>query len=85
MPPNRDALFSYAHKDGDAARPLEKALSAAGLRVWFEAVVEYDFKSITRAIEDGLANSKGLIAYYCWAYVASRACQWALTTALLAG
>jgi hypothetical protein len=65
-------------------RPIVEALSAEGLRVWFDAVIDYDFESITRAIQDGLAHSKAFIAYYSHAYAPRRACQWELTAAFLA-
>src|SRR5262245_14612690 len=80
-----DVFISYAHRDSDAVRPIADALVAAGLRLWFDAVVDNDFKSITNAIQQGLANSKALVAYYSRTYITRRPCQWELTAAFLAG
>ena len=56
----------------------------SGLRVWFDAKEINDFASITRAVTDGLAKSKALLAYYSKTYPLRRACQWELTAAFLA-
>ena len=55
-----------------------------GLRVWFDATEIDDFASITRAVTEGLAKSKALLAYYSKTYPLRRACQWELTAAFLA-
>ena len=82
--PSFDVFVSYAHADADAVRPIADALAAAGLRLWFDAVIDNEFTSISRAIDEGLAHSKALIAYYSRTYLTRRACQWELTAAFLA-
>jgi uncharacterized protein (DUF2267 family) len=52
--------------------------------VWFDAAEIDDFASITRAVTEGLAKSKALLAYYSKTYPLRRACQWELTAAFLA-
>jgi len=52
--------------------------------VWFDAAEINDFTSITRAVTEGLAQSKVLLAYYSKTYPLRRACQWELTAAFLA-
>ncbi len=79
-----DVFVSHAWADGDRPREIAEALNAAGLRVWFDAREIADFASITRAVEQGLAKSKALLAYYSKAYPIRRACQWELTGAFLA-
>ncbi len=75
---------TWAEGDIDRARELAGALRAVGLRVWFDETEVADFASITRAVEDGLARSKALLAWYSKAYPTRRACQWELTAAFLA-
>ena len=77
-------FFSYAHVDAAAVRPIVDALRAAGLEVWLDEDDVDDFASITRAITDGLARCKVLVAYYSVTYPTRRACQWELTAAYLA-
>jgi hypothetical protein len=79
-----DIFLSHAWVDGDRPRWIAEALRAAGLRVWFDETAIEDFESITRAIKEGLANSRALLAYYSRMYPQRRACQWELTTAFLA-
>lgn len=79
-----DIFLSHAWKDGERPQQIADALTAAGLRVWFDATEIDDFASITRAVTDGLAKSKALLAYYSTTYPLRRACQWELTAAFLA-
>ncbi len=79
-----DVFLSHAWADGDRPQQIAEALTQAGLRVWFDAAEIADFSSITRAVTEGLANSKALLAYYSATYPLRRACQWELTAAFLA-
>jgi hypothetical protein len=79
-----DVFLSHAWADGDRPQQIANALTAAGLRVWFDATEINDFASITRAVTEGLAKSKALLAYYSATYPLRRACQWELTAAFLA-
>ncbi len=79
-----DVFLSHAWADGDRPRQIKEALESAGLRVWFDAEEINDFASITRAVTEGLAQSKALVAYYSKTYPLRRACQWELTAAFLA-
>jgi hypothetical protein len=79
-----DVFLSHAWADGERPREVADALRAAGLRVWFDAAEIADFASITRAVQQGLAKSKTLLAYYSKVYPTRRACQWELTAAFLA-
>lgn len=80
-----DVFLSHAWADGDRPRQIADALTDAGLKVWFDATEIRDFASITRAVTEGLAKSKALLAYYSTTYPLRRACQWELTAAFLAG
>src|SRR5271165_4338242 len=79
-----DVFLSHAWADGERPRQIADALTRAGLRVWFDAAEINDFASITRAVTEGLARSKALLAYYSKTYPLRRACQWELTAAFLA-
>ena len=79
-----DVFLSHAWADGERPQQLADALTKAGLRVWFDAAEINDFASITRAVTEGLAKSKALLAYYSKTYPLRRACQWELTAAFLA-
>lgn len=84
MAADYDIFVSHAWADGDRPRQIAAALTAAGVRVWFDAREINDFASITRAVTHGLAKSKALLAYYSKTYPLRRACQWELTAAFLA-
>ena len=56
---------------------------ARGLKVWQDRSEVEDFQSITRAVREGLARSRVLVAFYSRTYPMRRACQWELTAALL--
>jgi len=79
-----DVFLSHAWADGARPQEIKAALEAAGLRVWYDADEINDFASITRAVTEGLAQSKALLAYYSRTYPLRRACQWELTAAFLA-
>jgi tetratricopeptide (TPR) repeat protein len=79
-----DVFVSYRHADAADVRPLAHALKAAGLTVWFDESGIEDFGSIQHAIEDGLSQSKTLLAWYSRRYPESLACQWELTHAFTA-
>ena len=79
-----DVFVSHAHKDGARPREIAGALRLAGLRVWFDETDIENFEGITPAVENGLANSKVLLAFYSETYPTRRACQWELTAAYLA-
>ncbi len=79
-----DVFLSHAWADGERPQQIADALTKAGLRVWFDAAEINDFASITRAVTEGLAKSKTLLAYYSKTYPLRRACQWELTAAFLA-
>ena len=79
-----DVFLSHAWADGERPQQIADALTHAGLRVWFDAAEINDFAGITRAVAEGLAQSKALLAYYSKTYPLRRACQWELTAAFLA-
>src|SRR5690349_7183944 len=84
MLPEYDVFVSHAWVDGDRPRQIADALTAVGLKVWFDETEIKDFEGITRAIQQGLATAKVLLAFYSKAYPTRRACQWELTAAFLA-
>lgn len=79
-----DVFISYPHADADAVRPVTTALRASGVSVWFDESAIADGQSITRAVIDGLNQSRLLVTWYSRHYALSRPCQWELTTAWLA-
>jgi predicted component of type VI protein secretion system len=79
-----DVFVSYAHADRDPVVELRDALVAQDLTVWIDDREIDTFASITRAIEQGLARSRVLLAFYSHEYPQRRACQWDLTAAFLA-
>jgi tetratricopeptide (TPR) repeat protein len=80
-----DVFLSYNHKDGPVAERIVAALRAAGLTVFFDRDEVEDFQSITAHLRDGLAHSSALLALYSATYPSRRACQFELTSALIAG
>lgn len=79
-----DVFMSYAHADAARVKSLVAALRARGLNVWLDETHVETFESITRRIQDGLGQSKALLAFYSQIYPTRRACQWELTAAFLA-
>ena len=58
-----DVFVSHAWADGGRPREIVDTLAAEGLTVWFDASEIADFASITRAVQQGLAKSKTLLAF----------------------
>jgi tetratricopeptide (TPR) repeat protein len=85
MPATHDLFLSYCWADKASVAPLVAALEARGLRVWQDAKEVSDFASIQHAVTTGLAHARALLAWYSARYNESRACQWELTSAYLAG
>lgn len=79
-----DVFLSYMHADKSAVTSLRDALVARNLRVWLDEDRIEPFASISHSVEQGLARSAALVAYYSRNYPTSRACQWELTAAFLA-
>src|SRR5450631_390211 len=79
-----DIFLSHAWADGERPQRIAEALTNAGMWVWLDAAEINDFAGITRAVTEGLARSKALVAYYSKTYPLRRACQWELTAAFLA-
>ncbi|WP_233521333.1 tetratricopeptide repeat protein [Streptomyces triticagri] len=80
-----DVFVSYSRADVQQAGVLAAALREQGLRVFVDETSVEDFASITTTITGALARSKSLLAFYSARYPHSRACQWELTYAYLAG
>ncbi|UEM24876.1 tetratricopeptide repeat protein (plasmid) [Skermanella mucosa] len=79
-----DIFFSYAFADRDAALPVIQALRARKLRVFsFETEIQ-EGESIQRRIVEDLGRARMMVAWYSATYPTSRACQWELTSALIA-
>ncbi len=79
-----DLFISSRRKDAQNVDALEKALEAEELKVWLDRNDIEDAASIQRRIDEGLAFSRALLAWYSVDYPKSRACQWELTAALIA-
>ena len=78
-------FLSYPHADRPAARALRAALEAAGLRVFIDERDIRDAASISETITRTISQCKLLVAWYSFSYGRSRACQWEMTAAWLAG
>jgi hypothetical protein len=79
-----DVFVSYSHADRERVVALRDALTRQGLEVWLDEPQIETFASIAGSIENGLACSKALVAYYSHVYPTRRPCQWELTAAFLA-
>ncbi len=80
-----DVFLSYARADRERVIVLRDALTKdQGLEVWLDETGVETFESIRAAIENGLAFSRALVAFYSQKYPARPACQWELTAAFLA-
>jgi tetratricopeptide (TPR) repeat protein len=80
-----DVFLSYRHADAAEVGPFVEALRAAGLQVWFDASAIETFEGIQGSIEQGLGQSRALVAWYSQSYPQSLACQWELTWAFVHG
>jgi len=78
-----DVFVSHWSEDKEQVHPLVEALTAVGLSVWIDDSAIETHKSITRAVREGVARSKLLLAYYSETYPRRRACQWELTAAFI--
>ena len=78
-----DVFISYAHSDTEPVQAIAAALRERGLQIWIDEQEIEDFASITRSIQEGLAQSKTLLVYYSQSYPTRRPCQWELTAALI--
>jgi hypothetical protein len=76
MDPLYDVFISYAHKDKEPVCALVAALQSEGLRVFIDESEVENFNSIQSRVEQGIARSKVLLAWYSVEYARSRACQW---------
>jgi hypothetical protein len=56
-----DVFLSHAHSDAEFAATINRWLSAAGFRVWFDARAMAPSDQINRALEDGIRSSRALI------------------------
>src|SRR5690348_5645612 len=85
MQPAYDLFVSYAHRDREAVRAFVQAAREEGVRVFFDETGVPVFDSIQKRIEQGIAQSRVLLAWYSVSYARSRACQWELAAAYLCG
>ncbi|MBF0394880.1 MAG: tetratricopeptide repeat protein, partial [Alphaproteobacteria bacterium] len=79
-----DVFLSYRRKDADHAVPLVEALKRRGLVVWWDRSDIDDAAPISRAIAEGVAKARTLVAWYSKDYPRSRPCQWELAAAWMA-
>jgi tetratricopeptide (TPR) repeat protein len=78
-----DIFLSFTWADSVEVNALQEALEAAGLRVFRDKEIQR-FEGITEKLDNALAESKVLLAYYSRRFPARYACQWELTSAFLA-
>jgi Flp pilus assembly protein TadD len=78
-----DIFLSFTWADSVEVNALQDALEAAGLRVFRDKEIRR-FEGITERLDDALAASKVLLAYYSRRFPTRYACQWELTSAFLA-
>lgn len=79
-----DLFISYRRKDQKDVDALVEVIEAEGLACWVNRKEIEDAASIQRRINEGLAQSRSLLAYYSTNYPRSRTWQWGLTAALIA-
>jgi len=79
-----DVFISYRHSRKDEVLTLCTHLTQAGIRYFRDEERRDDDASIQRTIEQGLAKSRLLLAWYDPTYLQSRACAWEFSRALLA-
>jgi tetratricopeptide (TPR) repeat protein len=78
-----DIFLSFTWADSVEVNALQDALEHAGLRVFRDKEIRR-FEGITERLDDALADSKVLLAYYSRRFPTRYACQWELTSAFLA-
>ncbi|MEV6622163.1 TIR domain-containing protein [Amycolatopsis sp. NPDC051106] len=78
-----DIFLSFTWADSVEVNALQDALENAGLRVFRDKEIRR-FEGITERLDDALADSKVLLAYYSRRFPTRYACQWELTSAFLA-
>lgn len=79
-----DVFLSFTWSDITEVLRLERALKAAGLRVFRDSVEIRPFEGITEGLDAALATSTVLLAYYSRRFPTRYACQWELTSAFIA-
>ena len=57
-----DIFLSHSWRDNNPTDRLDAAFERAGAAVWYDREAQQDFESITRAITEGLAASRGFVA-----------------------
>jgi tetratricopeptide (TPR) repeat protein len=85
MPQIFDLFLSYRWADKPCVEPVLAALAARGVSVWQDAHEIENLASIQLSVTKGLASCRALLAWYSLRYNDSRACQWELTSAYVAG
>ncbi|WP_198047192.1 TIR domain-containing protein [Kutzneria sp. 744] len=84
MTQSHDVFLSFTWSDIVEVEKLDKAMRAAGLRVFRDSLGIKSFDGITAELRTALAESKVLLAYYSRRFPTRYACQWELTSAFLA-
>lgn len=79
-----DVFLSFTWSDITEVLRLERALKAAGLRVFRDSEEIRPFDGITEGLDAALATSKVLLAFYSRRFPTRYACQWELTSAFIA-
>ncbi|MEX5217565.1 MAG: TIR domain-containing protein [Nitrospira sp.] len=82
--PAYDLFISYRHTDTEQVDRLVHACEHLKLRVFRDSREIEKLESIQYSIDQGLAQSKAVAAWYSAAYSKSRACQWELRHAYIA-
>jgi tetratricopeptide (TPR) repeat protein len=80
-----DAFISYRRAQKQPVDELVRILREQfGLRIWVDRSNLESFDSSTRAIREGISESRAVIVWYSSDYPNSRPCQWELTVSFLA-
>ncbi|MEV0455794.1 TIR domain-containing protein [Catellatospora methionotrophica] len=79
-----DVFLSLSGTDRGAVEPIVKALRGLGLEVFYDMDGIDESEGITAAIQQALHGARALVAYYSAAYPMRYACQFELTSAMLA-
>ncbi|MFT5682181.1 MAG: tetratricopeptide (TPR) repeat protein [Myxococcota bacterium] len=81
-----DLFISHRSTERERVRPLVAAMEVRGVRVWLDERHIDDFTpDIRERIREGLGRCRALLALATAAWWQSRACQWELTAAAVAG